>query len=424
MTQRTDHKEIFVYAHCLGLDTPVLMGTLNINITRGIEIFSFEYDDDWLQSGIAQVLDPDLGLYAGPQYIRDDKANFGLFLDSSPDRWGRLLMRRKEAAEARKENRENKTLYESDYLLGVFDGHRMGALRFKTDPNGEFLNDNRKFATPPWTSIRTLEFASLQLEKEDISEDPEYFKWLSMLLAPGSSLGGARPKASVVDPNGELWIAKFPSLNDHKNVGAWEIIVNRLAINAGLNVAYAKAKKFYGKYHTFLTKRFDRNTKGHRIHFASALTMMGYKDGADYTDGVSYLELAEFLIQKGARVNEDLEELWRRIVFNICVSNTDDHLRNHGFILTDNGWILSPAYDINPIETGSGLSLNITEDDNSLDLELALEIGEYFRLDNKRANKIINQIKNSVQYWREISIEYGIPKTEQDLMSRAFSKAY
>lgn len=424
MTQNRHQKEVFVYAHWLGLDTPFLMGTLNINITRGKEIFSFEYNDEWLQSGIAQDLDPDLGLYSGPQYIRDEKVNFGLFMDSSPDRWGRLLMKRREAALARNEGREINTLYESDYLLGVFDEYRMGALRFRTNPQGDFLNKNKRFASPPWNSLRDLEYASLQLEKEDISEDPEYFTWINMLLAPGSSLGGARPKASVVDPNGELWIAKFPSLNDHKNVGAWEMIVNRLAINAGLNVAYARAQKFYGDYHTFLTKRFDRNTKGHRIHFASSLTMLGYKDGTDYTDRVSYLELAEFLIQKGARVNEDLEELWRRIVFYICVSNTDDHLRNHGFILTDDGWILSPAYDINPIETGSGLSLNITEDDNSLDLELALEIAEYFRLDNKRANKIINQIKNSVQHWREISIKYGIPKTEQDLISRAFSKAY
>jgi len=424
MTQNRQQKEVFIYANWLGLDTPILMGTLNINITRGKEIFSFEYNDEWLQSGIAQDLDPDLGLYSGPQYIRNEKSNFGLFMDSSPDRWGRLLMRRKEAAFARKEGREINTLYESNYLLGVFDGHRMGALRFKTDPQGEFLNNNKRFASPPWTSLRDLEYASLQLEKEDISEDPEYFTWLNMLLAPGSSLGGARPKASFVDPNSELWIAKFPSLNDHENVGAWEMIVNRLAINAGLNVAYARAQKFYGNHHTFLTKRFDRNTKGQRIHFTSALTMLGYKDGTDYTDGVSYLELAEFLIRKGANVNEDLEELWRRIVFYICVSNTDDHLRNHGFILTDDGWILSPAYDINPIETGSGLSLNITEDDNSLDPELALEIAEYFRLDSKRANEIINQIKESVQHWREISIEYGIPKTEQDLMSRAFSKAY
>ena len=183
-------------------------------------------------------------------------------------------------------------------------------------------------------------------------------------------------------------------------------------------------QKFYSNHHTFLTKRFDRTSDGKRIHFASALTMLGYKDGAGYSEGVSYLELAEFLIQNGARVIEDLEELWRRIVFSICVSNTDDHLRNHGFILTDNGWILSPAYDINPIETGSGLSLNISEDDNSLDLEVALEVAKYFRLNNKKANEIIKQIKESVQHWKEFSNEYGISKTEQDIMSTAFSKAF
>lgn len=424
MTQRTDHKEIFVYAHWQGLDSPVLMGVLSINITRGKEISSFEYDDDWLQSGIVQNLDPDLGLYAGPQYIRDEKANFGLFMDSSPDRWGRLLMRRKEAAFARKEGREINTLYESDYLLGVFDGHRMGALRFRTDPQGDFLNNNKRFASPPWTSLRDLEYASLQLEKEDISEDPEYYKWLTMLIAPGSSLGGARPKASVVNPNGELWIAKFPSLSDDKDVGAWEMVTYQLATKAGINMAHSTVHQFSSDHHTYLTKRFDRDAIGNRIHFASALTMLGYIDGTDHSDGASYLELAEFLIRKGANVNEDLEELWRRIVFYICVSNTDDHLRNHGFILTDDGWILSPAFDINPNETGAGLSLNISMDDNSLELELALEIAEYFRLTNERAKAIIHQIKHSVQHWRALSKGYSISKEEQDLMSRAFSKAY
>lgn len=424
MTQKTNHKEIFVYAHWWGLDSPFLMGVLSVNITRGKEIFSFKYNDDWLQSGIAQDLDPDLGLYAGPQYIRDEKANFGLFMDSCPDRWGRLLMKRREVAFARKEGREINTLYESDYLLGVFDGHRMGALRFKTDPNGEFLNNNKRFASPPWTSLRDLEYASLQLEKEDISEDPEYYKWLNMLIAPGSSLGGARPKASVLDTKDELWIAKFPSLNDIKDVGAWEMVTNQLAIKAGINMAHGIVRKFSSDHHTFLTKRFDRDANGNRIHFASALTMLGYKDGTDHSDGASYLELAEFLIRSGARVEEDLEELWRRIVFTICVSNTDDHLRNHGFILVDDGWILSPAYDINPNETGSGLSLNISMDDNSLELELAIEIAEYFRLSNERAKEIINQIKRSVQHWREVSNEYKIPNLEQDLMSAAFSKAY
>ncbi len=424
MSEKTNHKEIFVYAHWRGLDSPFLMGILSVNITRGKEIFSFEYNKDWLQSGIAQNLDPDLGLYAGPQYIRNEKANFGLFLDSSPNRWGRLLMRRKEATQARTERREIKTLYESDYLLGVFDEHRMGALRFKTDPDGEFLNYNKKFTCPSWTSLRTLEFASLQLEKEDISEDPENFKWLNMLIGPGSSLGGTRPKASVLDTKDELWIAKFPSLNDIHDVGAWEMVTNQLAMNAGINMAHGIVRKFSGNYHTFLTKRFDRDADRNRIHFASALTMLSYKAGTDHRDGVSYLELAEFLIRNGARVEKDMKELWRRIVFNICVSNTDDHLRNHGFILADNGWILSPAYDINPNETGSGLSLNISLDDNSLELELALEIAEYFRLSNERAKEIINQIKHSVQQWKKVANEYKIPNLEQDSMSAAFSKAY
>ncbi len=424
MTQETDHKEIFVYAHWRGLDSPILMGVLSINITRGKEIFSFEYNDDWLRSGNAQNLDPDLGFYQGPQYVRDDKTNFGLFLDSSPDRWGRLLMRRGEAAQARKESREIKILYESDYLLGVFDGHRMGALRFKTDPDGEFLNNNKRFASSPWTSLRSLEFASLQLEKEDISEDPEYYKWLTMLIGPGSSLGGARPKASVLDTNDVLWIAKFPSTSDVKDVGAWEMVTNQLALRAGINMANGMVRQFSSNHHTFLTKRFDRDANGNRIHFASALTMLGYIDGADHSEGASYLELAEFLMRKGAKVEEDLEELWKRIVFNICVSNTDDHLRNHGFILVDYGWILSPGYDVNPNETGTGLSLNISMEDNSLELDLALEIAEYFRLDNDRAKDLINHIKLSVQRWREVSIGYGIPKEERDFMSAAFSKAY
>lgn len=424
MAQGSIHKEIFVYAHWIGLDSPTLMGVLSAHVTRGKEIFSFEYDGDWLRSGLAQVLDPDLGLFVGPQYAREDKVNFGLFLDSSPDRWGRLLMRRREAAEARREGRQVKTLFESDYLLGVFDGHRMGALRFKTDPEGEFLNDNQKSASPPWTLLRDLEYASLQLEKEDISEDPDYYKWLSMLIAPGSSLGGARPKASVLDANNELWIAKFPSLNDITDVGAWEMVVNQLARSAGINMAHGMLDQFSGKNHTYLTKRFDRDAGENRIHYSSALTMLGYNDGTDHHDGASYLELADFLIRTGAKVNEDLEELWKRIVFSICVSNTDDHLRNHGFIMSNEGWSISPAYDVNPNEAGTGLRLNISMDDNSLELDLAMEVAEYFRLSNEKAKMLIHQIKSSVKNWRTVANSYGISKDEQEMMSPAFSKAF
>jgi serine/threonine-protein kinase HipA len=422
METRSNHKNIYVYANWNSMKEPILMGELKAEYTRGKEIFSFSYSDTWLKSTYSQILDPELQFYSGSQYASDEKQNFGVFLDSSPDRWGRLLMRRLEAALARSEGRTEKTLRESDYLLGVFDRHRMGALRFKEDPDGQFLNNNEKFASPPWTSIKELEQISLRLEDDDVSENPEYFKWLMMLVNPGSSLGGARPKASVIDKNKNLWIAKFPSKSDSKDIGGWEMVTNELARKAGLNVAVSKIQKFSSKYHTFLTKRFDRAVTGERIHYASAMTMLGYVDGNNFHDGVSYLEIVEFLTKNGANVESDLAELWKRIVFGLFVSNTDDHLRNHGFILTEKGWILSPAFDINPNEDGSGLSLNISLDDNSLDLDLTLEVADYFRLTNENALNIIENIKKSVINWRSVANKYQLPKSEQELMAKVFER--
>ena len=422
---KTDKKrKIHVYADWHGLNGPEYMGELHAELMRGKEIFSFEYDTNWLKSGQAQLLDPDLQLYTGMQYLNNqNKSNFGMFLDSSPDRWGRILMRRREAALARLEKRPEQNLFETDYLLGVYDTHRMGGLRFKLEPEGPFLNNNKEMASPPWTSIRELEQISLRLEDDDVINDPEYMKWLNMLVSPGSSLGGARPKASVLDNENRLWIAKFPSKNDQSDIGGWEIVTYELAIAAGLNMAEAMAKKFTSINHTFLTKRFDRTKDGERIHFASAMTLLGRIDGENFSEGVSYLELVDFITTKGANVNKDLEQLWRRIVFSICVSNTDDHLRNHGFILTPRGWILSPAYDINPVETGTGLKLNISENDNSLDLNLALEVCSYFRLKESRANEIIKEVKASVRSWREVAAKYGMSNVEQELKSRAFQLA-
>ncbi|MFT7590660.1 MAG: serine/threonine-protein kinase HipA [bacterium] len=394
MAKQDKKRYVHVYANWQEIEEPILMGELHSERLKGKEIFSFEYDKDWLASGHAQLLDPELQLYTGLHHLGGDHTNFGLFLDSSPDRWGRLLMRRREAAMARKEERAEQNLFETDYLLGVFDGHRMGALRFKLNKEGHFLNDNRELASPPWTSLRELEQISLKLEQDDIIDDPEYLKWLSMLIAPGASLGGARPKASIVGKDESLWIAKFPSRNDEGDIGGWEIVTYELAIAAGINMADSKAQKFSSNYYTFLTQRFDRTENGNRIHFASAMTMLGYTDGQDHEDGISYLELAEFIAENGAQVNEDLEELWRRIVFSICVTNTDDHLRNHGFILSDQGWLLSPAYDINPVETGTGLKLNISDNDNSLDLDLAMEVHEFFRLTEDRANEIMEEVKS------------------------------
>jgi serine/threonine-protein kinase HipA len=422
MENRNNRRNIYVFAHWAGMKEPIYMGLLTAEFTRGKEIFSFRYSDDWLKSSYSQILDPDLQFYSGSQYAGDEKSNFGVFLDSSPDRWGRLLMRRREAALAKLEGRSEKTLRETDYLLGVFDGHRMGAIRFKENYDGPFLNDNEKFASPPWTSLRELEEISLKLEDDSVIDDPQYWKWLNMLVNPGSSLGGARPKASVLDSEKNLWIAKFPSQKDTKDIGGWEMVANELAINARLNIAVSRVQKFSNRHYTFLTKRFDRTNKGERIHYASAMTMLGYSDRTDFHDGASYLELVDFLSNNGANVESDLEELWKRIVFNIFISNTDDHLRNHGFILTEKGWVLSPAFDINPNEDGTGLSLNISLDDNSLDLDLPLEVTEFFRLNKERALKIIEQIKKSVSVWRNVANKYKLSKPEQEMMANAFDR--
>lgn len=421
MAKQTHQRAILVYADWIGFEQPTHMGTLYATHARGKEIFSFDYDEAWLKSS-AQHLDPDLQLYSGQQYLSEGKSNFGIFLDSSPDRWGRVLMDRREALLARSEGRKARTLFETDYLLGVFDGHRMGALRFKENEDGDFLNNNKEMASPLWTSIRELEEASLRLEEDDV-DDALKMKWLNMLMAPGSSLGGARPKASVVDSKGQLWIAKFPSRNDNRDIGAWEMVVHELAVKAGLNVAEGMTGTYYSNHHTFLTKRFDRTAKGERIHFASAMTLLGHADGTDHTAGASYLELVEFIMKYGAQVNEDLEELWRRIVFYISVCNTDDHLRNHGFLLTPTGWVLSPAYDINPVETGTGLSLNISEKDNALNLDLAKEVAPYFRVSTKRADEIMDQVKKSVSGWGKEAEQNGISKLERGVMGKAFRLA-
>jgi len=417
---RTERRTLFVYAHWVGFEKPTLMGMLYSSLSKGKELFSFEYDTAWLKLPEARAIDPDLQLYSGPQYLKDEKSNFGMFLDSSPDRWGRLLIRRKEAALARKENRKARTLFETDYVLGVFDENRMGGLRFKTAADGPFMDNNTKISAPPWAALRDLEFASLQLEKERAVDDPEYLDWLHMLMAPGSSLGGARPKANVQATDGSLWIAKFPSGNDDKDVGAWEQLVYQLAIQCGIDMAESRIQKFSHHQHTFLTKRFDRTADGQRIHFASAMTLLGYTDGTKAQDGVSYLELVEFLMQNGANVGEDLTKLWTRIVFNICVSNTDDHLRNHGFLLTQSGWVLSPAYDVNAIENGTGLTLNIDENDNSQSIGLALEVAPYFRLNPNKAQEIVDHISEVISNWREVAKKIGVSRSEMERMRSCF----
>ena len=333
-----DEKTIYVYENWRG-ETPTLMGRLRCSFIRGQETFSFEYDPAWLTSAESSFsLDPDLALYRGRQYVPLDKRLFGLFADSCPDRWGRLLMRRKEAIDARKEDRKPRNLTESDFLLGVYDESRMGALRFSLEEGGDFLSNDKSFATPPWVHLRTLENASIAFENDESGLNET---WLRELLAPGSSLGGARPKATVQAADGALWIAKFPSKHDESNSGAWEKVVHDLARLCGLNVPESRLETFSKTGSTFLVKRFDRDGR-RRIHFASAMTLLGKTDGASAADGSSYLDLAAFIRANGAAPRQDLAELWKRIVFSMAVSNTDDHLRNHGFLLTLTGWRLAP----------------------------------------------------------------------------------
>lgn len=417
---KQDDIKIWVYADWQSLGGVQLMGILTPQRVRGKEVFSFEYNEKWIvTSGQALFLDPHLNMYKGKQFLPEEQQNFGIFLDSSPDRWGRLLMRRREAWTAKIEARTEKPLFESDFLLGVFDGNRMGGLRFKLEENGDFLNNQKQMAAPPWTSIRDLEYASLQLEREDIVNDPAYAKWLSMLIDPGASLGGARPKASVTDEKGNLWIAKFPSAKDEKDAGAWEMVLHQLASNCGIQVPNAKIQQFSSKQHTFMTKRFDR-IQHHRIHFASAMTLLGLQDGVDYKDHISYLNLAEFIIQQSASAKEDLEQLWRRILFNVLVSNTDDHLRNHGFILTNQGWRLSPAYDMNPNEMGNGLTLNISENSNELDISVVMYTASYYQVKVDKANIILEEMLKEIANWRAIAKKLGINNSEIEQTKRAF----
>lgn len=414
-------RSVYVYGDWDELPECMLMGQLHSELLRGKEIFSFEYAEDWLSSNFAQMLDPDLVFTKGLQYLSDEKTNFGLFLDSSPDRWGRVLLRRREAALARLEKRVSNNLTELDFLLGVFDGNRMGGLRFKRTLDGPFLDDNKQYAVPAWTSLRELAQISLRLEQEEAINDPSYLHWLNLLVAPGSSLGGARPKASVADEKGHLWIAKFPSGQDTFDVGGWELVTYRLAKKAGIVMSEAKAEIYSSKQHTFLTKRFDRTNLGKRKHFASAMTLLGYSDGQD---GASYLELADFIMVQGANVQADLAQLWLRIAFSIAVSNVDDHLRNHGFFWDKSGWILSPAYDINPVETGKGLHLNISDVDNALDWNLLRETASFFRLDSEIAESIINEVKLAVQGWEKEAKALGISTMERELKSNAFRMAF
>jgi serine/threonine-protein kinase HipA len=414
MGSKTD---ILVYVHWVGMAEPRRIGVLSGQQAKGKKTFSFEYDREWIASKEQRLLDPDIGWYSGAQYP-NAKENFGMFMDSMPDSWGKTLMKRRAALEARELGKTAPILHDIDYLLGVYDENRMGALRFKLNSDGPFLNDNIQYPTPHLSYIRELQHAAAILESD--KENEEIKKWIYVLIAPGSSLGGARPKANILDDKGHPWIAKFPAHADTIDKAAWELLAYRLALDAGIAMAQSRIEKVNGKYHTFFTKRFDREN-GERVHFASAMTMTGNTEESIKDNPASYLDIAEIIQYSGVNIQADLHQLWRRIVFNMAISKTDDHLRNHGFILHQDGWRLSPAYDINPSIDRDELALNIDSTDSALSFELAKSVGAYFQLNDRQMNNIIDEVRRVTLNWKKIADQIGISRSEQDVMSKAFT---
>lgn len=415
-----DEKIIYVYDN-FSEDVPCLIGRLYVGVIKGGETYSFEYDADWLVRNKMKVsLDPQLQPFTGRQFPTG-KNIFGIFADASPDRWGRVLMNKRERIIAGKEGRKPRKLYDSDYLLGVYDETRMGGIRFKLDVDGPFLSDDKENGVPPWAYLRTLEEAARNYENDETGITDQ---WINQLIKPGSSLGGARPKATVIDTQGRLWIAKFPSKNDESDTGAWEKVVHDLAGLCGLNVPETKLEKFSKYGSTFLVRRFDRDEK-RRIHFASAMTLLGKTDGASAEDGTSYLDIVSFIKAYSSNPKADLLELWKRIVFNMAVTNTDDHLRNHAFIFGKNGWELSPLYDVNPVPYGDELSLLVDDEDNHISMELAVNTANRFGIQREVAEKIVSEIQKVVRdNWERLAKEHGLSRGQIEYMRPAFNECY
>ena len=334
-------RTLFIYADFDWLEAPLLVGELGYESLRGSDSYSFKYDNEWLRQYGGLFLSADINNYPGQQYTQPDRDIFGCFSDALPDRWGRLLLNRREQILATEEKRPIRKLSSFDYLMGIDDFSRMGGFRFKEDKDGEFINCEKSLRIPPLTDIRALVAASMEIEKsEELNQLPEK-KWLLQLVHPGTSLGGARPKAGVMDEGGNLCIAKFPSRNDDYDVGLWEHHSHLLAKEAGVMAAETDVIETGVKYHALLSKRFDRTDDGKRKHFASAMTLLGLTDGCDVKTGNGYLDIVDFILQNCCDVEDNLRQLYRRVAFNIAIGNSDDHFRNHGFLLTPRGWTLS-----------------------------------------------------------------------------------
>lgn len=409
-------KTLYVYADFDWLKETELIGELGYESLRGSDSYCFKYSNKWLKEHGDLYLSDDLNNYPGQQHTLPGKDIFGCFSDALPDRWGRTLLLRREQIAAAEEKRPVQRLSSFDFLTGIDDFSRMGGFRFKENPSGEFINVSESLKIPPLTDIRELIAASAEIEKSEEGNTLPDKKWIAQLVQPGSSLGGARPKASVVDMDKTLYIAKFPSRKDDYDAGLWEHFAHLLSVKAGICAAATKVITTGDKYHTLLSRRFDRTQEGKRIHFASAMTLLGLDDGDNASTGHGYLDIVDFIIQNCTNVEINLRELYRRVAFNICIGNSDDHFRNHGFLLTAKGWTLSPAYDMNPT-LSDYQSLLITANSNQSDLGLLLEACEDYMLDTKTAKQIIEEVVLAMKSWHELAVRLGISKREIDMFA-------
>ena len=407
-------RKVYVFA---GWEKNRRIGTLFCDRIRGEDVFSFEYDRGWLGAHPSLELDPTLPASRG-RIFSPDKKIFGAFTDACPDRWGRALLKRNENLRANRDGRQRRSLTDLDYLLGVSDTGRQGGFRFSEAKSFEDTDVGTKLPIPPITDLRKLEQASLEYERGMEKDD----ETLRILMEPGSSLGGARPKANVIDANGEIWIAKFPSRNDIYDAGAWEKTMMDLAGDLGIHVPETKLIHLSDAGSIFLSKRFDRAYSGgkiQRIHFASAMTMLGERDGSG--DETGYLDIADKLFEISKKPSSDAEELFRRAAFDIAVTNHDNHLRNHGFLLSGDQWLLSPAYDINPDPIAQTLSLAIDLSDTVCSFETLLSTAEFYGLGSGKASDIVRTTAEIVSVrWESYAKRNGIRQEERKMMAPAF----
>lgn len=402
-------KRITVYADFNFLASPQEIGTLGYERVRGKDHFIFEYSREWLMRHGGLVLSGDLVNAPALQYPRSADSVFGFVKDSFPDRWGRLLMDRRERLTAQSERRPVRMLTAYDYLTGIEDYTRMGGIRYKSEDNDDYINAGAKYLVPPIESLHALSEACQEIElAEERNELPER-RWLDQLIDPGSSLGGARPKANIIDADGKLYVAKFPSRKDLENTELIEHFSHRLAATAGISVAKTRTIRISRDRDLLLSERFDRTSDGRRIHFASAMSLLGLDDGAGSSTGNGYLDIVDFILQGCVDVGWNLRELYRRVAFNVLFGNTDDHFRNHGFLLTPKGWTLSPAYDINP-----GVKLHqcllIDQYTEQSDINALLSASGNYMIEQKEAAQIIEEVRTVVKDWRKVSSELQIPQ--------------